>query len=34
MDVVKYNETQVDFTKSRDFDGLGIIETDLDNKTN
>jgi hypothetical protein len=33
-DVVKYNETQVDFTKSRDFDGLGIIESDLDNKTN
>ena len=32
-DLIRYNETQVDFTKSRDLDGLGLIETNLDNKT-
>jgi hypothetical protein len=32
-DYIRYNETQVNFTKSRDLDGLGIIESNLDNKT-
>lgn len=32
-DLIRYNETQVDFTKSRDSDGLGLIESNLDNKT-
>jgi hypothetical protein len=31
-DYIRYNETQVNFTKSRDLDGLGIIESNLDNK--
>jgi hypothetical protein len=32
-DVIDYNQTQVDFTKSRDMDGLGLIEGKLNNST-
>jgi hypothetical protein len=32
-DVIDYNQTQVDFTKSRDMDGLGLIEGKLNNPT-
>ena len=32
-DGVEYNKTQVDFTNSRDIDGLGLIEQKLNNKT-
>jgi hypothetical protein len=30
-DAIDYNKTQVDFTKSRDIDGLGLIENKLSN---
>jgi hypothetical protein len=32
-DAIDYNKTQVDFTKSRDIDGLGLIEHKLNNST-
>lgn len=33
-DFIQYNQTQVDFTKSRDVDGLGVIEKNFENQKN